>query len=182
MLLNALCWVHEERHYRKLVPVSEKERVEIEKMRGQIWDFYEELKQHKSQPTIEKQAYLTKRFDEIFNTEYRSEALKTLMANTRSRREGLLLVLKHPTIPLHNNDCERDIREYAKRRKISGSSRSESGRKARDTFTSLKKTCQKHDISFWSYVLDRLSNKCGIPRLADLIKQKAGFSPHFREA
>jgi len=85
----------------------------------------------------------------------------------------LLIVLKYPKIPLHNNDCERDIREYAKRRKISGSSRSDMGRKARDTFTSLKKTCQKHTISFWNYVLDRLTDKRRVPRLADLIKQKS---------
>src|SRR6202034_4820626 len=98
-----------------------------------------------------------------------SRELQVLMANTRSRKEGLLLVLKHPLLPLHNNDCERDIREYAKRRKISGSTRSEAGRKARDTFTSLKKTCKKHRVAFWSYIRDRLIDEQMVPRLADLI-------------
>jgi hypothetical protein len=47
------------------------------------------------------------------------------LSNTKSRKEGLLLLLKYPFIPLHNNDSERDIREYVKKRKISGSTRSE---------------------------------------------------------
>jgi len=173
LLLNALCWVHEERHYRKLIPISENERIEIEKMQGEIWDFYETLKIYKLQPNVHQQTQLAQRFDEIFSTEYQSDALKVLMVHTRSRKEALLLVLKHPQLPLHNNDCERDIREYAKRLKISGSTRSETGRRARDTFTSLKKTCQKHCISFWNYVVDRLADKRTVPRLADLIKRKA---------
>jgi Transposase IS66 family len=173
LLINMLCWVHEERHYRKLIPISDNEREEIDKVRGEIWNFYAALKNFKLQPTIDAQMHLSESFDQIFSVEYQSDALKTLMANTKSRKEGLLIVLKHPIVPLHNNDCERDIREYAKRRKISGSSRSDIGRKARDTFTSLKKTCQKHCISFWNYVLDRLTDKREVPRLADLIKQKS---------
>jgi hypothetical protein len=156
-----------------LIAVSDSEQAEINKIRGEIWDFYETLKNFKLQPTLDGQTQLSKRFDEIFSVDYQSAVLKALMINTKSRKVGLLMALKHPTLPLHNNDCERDIREYAKRRKISGSSRSDAGRKARDTFTSLKKTCQKHCVSFWNYVLDRLTNKKGVPRLADLIKQKA---------
>jgi uncharacterized small protein (DUF1192 family) len=173
LFINMLCWVHEERHYRKLIPISEIERLETEKIRGEIWDYYEALKTYKSSPCVNQQIQLAKRFDEIFNAIYRSDALKSLMAQTRSRKEGLLQVLKYPLLPLHNNDCERDIREYAKRRKISGSTRSEIGRKARDTFTSLKKTCQKHRISFWNYILDRLTGERNVPRLAVLIQQAA---------
>lgn len=173
LFLNGLCWVHEERHYRKLIPVSESERVEIDKMRSEIWDFYETMKLFKLQPSLDQQSQLSKRFDEIFNANYESNGLQALMANTRSRKEGLLLVLTRPFLPLHNNDCERDIREYAKRRKISGSTRSEAGRKARDTFTSLKKTCRKLHVAFWSYVRDRLSDEQIVPRLADLIIKRA---------
>lgn len=50
-----------------------------------------------------------------------------------------MLVLEKPDIPLHNNASESDIRKYAKRRKISGGTKSDLGRKSRDTFTSLKK-------------------------------------------
>lgn len=173
VLVNGLCWVHEDRHYRKLIPVSEKERLEIDKVRSEIWDLYEALKEYRQCPTPEQQNRLSKRFDEIFGAKYKSQELMHLMAMTRSRKMGLLQVLKYPFLVLHNNDCERDIREYAKRRKISGSTRSELGRKARDTFTSLKKTCQKHCIAFFTYVYDRLTDARTIPRLADLIIQKA---------
>jgi hypothetical protein len=64
----------------------------------------------------------------------------------------LLRVLDKPYLPLHNNLSERDIRDYVKKRKISGSTRSDEGRQARDTFASLKKTCRKHGLSFWDYL------------------------------
>ena len=48
------------------------------------------------------------------------------------------------------------VREYVKKRKVSGSTRSDLGRRCRDTFTSLKKTCRKLGISFWEYLNDRV--------------------------
>ena len=67
------------------------------------------------------------------------------------------LVLERPEIPLHNNLSENDIRDYVKKRKISATTRSAAGRAARDTFLSLKKTCQKLGLSFWHYLQDRLA-------------------------
>jgi len=58
-------------------------------------------------------------------------------------------------------------------RKVSGSTRSELGRRCRDTFTSLKKTCRKLNVSFWNYLLDRLSNANNIPPLHEIIAQYA---------
>jgi hypothetical protein len=55
----------------------------------------------------------------------------------------LLLALERPDLPLYNYLSEGDIREHVKRRKISGGTRSEDGRRCRDTFSSLKKTCRK---------------------------------------
>ncbi len=82
-------------------------------------------------------------------------------------------MLEHPEIPRHNNGSENAIREYVKRRKISGSTRSEAGRRCRDTFTSLKKSCRKLGVSFWDYLLDRIGRKGKIPRLSEFIRQKA---------
>ena len=48
-----------------------------------------------------------------------------------------------------------DVRDYVKKRKISGSTRSDTGRKCKDSFASLKKTCRKLGISFWQYLTDR---------------------------
>ena len=173
VFLHGLCWVHEERHYRKLIPISEEERIEIEKVRSDIWGFYKKLKEYKKSKNISRAIELSKIFDELFSKTYKSSTINALLSNTRSRKEGLLLVLKYPFIPLHNNDSERDIREYVKKRKISGSTRSEEGRKARDTFTSLKKTCMKLKICFYDYLRDRLITMKNIPQLANLIKEKS---------
>ena len=91
----------------------------------------------------------------------------------RRNKEELLLVLDHPYLPLHNNLSEGDIREYVKRRKISGGSRSDEGRRGRDTFASLKKTCRKLSVSFWSYLNDRIRGEDAIPALSNLIAARA---------
>jgi hypothetical protein len=48
------------------------------------------------------------------------------------------------------------IRDYVKKRKISGGTRSDEGRRCRDTFTTLKITCWKLGIPFWLFLTDRL--------------------------
>ena len=94
--------------------------------------------------------------------------------------EALLGYKDHPEERLkaaleahHNNLSEQDIREYVKRRKVSGSTRSDRGRQARDTFTSLKKTCRKLGLSFWDYLNDRIGHLDRMPRLPELIHQCA---------
>ena len=89
------------------------------------------------------------------------------------KRAELLLVLDRPAVPLHNNGSEGDIREWATKRKISGSTRSDLGRRCRDTFISLKKTCRKLGISFWQYLQDRIRGGHEIVSLPDLIRQAA---------
>jgi hypothetical protein len=88
-------------------------------------------------------------------------------------KDELLLVLERPDLPLHNNLSEGDIREYVKRRKMSGGTRSAEGRRGRDTFSSLKKTCRKLGISFWDYLKDRLRGEKRIPPLPTLIEIRA---------
>jgi len=89
----------------------------------------------------------------------------------------LLLVLQRPGIPLHNNLSEGDIRDYVKKRKISGSTRSDEGRRCRDTFASLKKTCRKLGISFWEYLNDRVRGAGQTPPLAEWIRPRASPRP-----
>jgi len=96
-----------------------------------------------------------------------NEALRRI----HEKRDDLLLVLDHPEIPLHNNLSESDIREWAKKRKISAGTRSELGRRCRDTFISPKKTCQKLGVSFWRYLQDRIRGLHDILSLPNLIRQ-----------
>jgi hypothetical protein len=109
-------------------------------------------------------------FDEIFTTQTYSTSLNKALKRICLKKSELLLVLRTPEIPLHNNLSENAIRKYVKRRKISGGTRSAAGRRSRDTLTTLKKTCRKLGLSFWQYLHDRL-NKIGFgPNLADLIR------------
>jgi hypothetical protein len=85
----------------------------------------------------------------------------------------LLRVLQRPEVPLHNNASESDIREYVKKRKISGGTRSTAGRRCRDSFASLKKTCRKLGVNFWTYLQDRVRGLGKVACLADLIRQRA---------
>jgi len=61
------------------------------------------------------------------------------LASSPNKRE-LLLVLDRPEIPLHTNGSENDIRCQVTRRKLSGGTRSDTGRDCRDAFLSLAKT------------------------------------------
>jgi hypothetical protein len=81
-------------------------------------------------------------------------------------------VLDHPEVPLHNNTSERDIREYVTKRKISGGTRSDAGRDARDTLISLYKTCKKLSISFSQFLDDRINKTGTIEPLSNIISKK----------
>ncbi len=55
--------------------------------------------------------------------------------------------------------------------KLSAGTRSELGRRCRDTFISLKKTCRKLGVSFWRYLQDRIRGVHDIVSLPDLMRQ-----------
>ena len=173
VLLHGLCWVHAERTIRKLVPLNAAHREELESVRRQIWEFYTELKTYKQLPCNAKKVELEARFDEIFTPKTSFATLNQALQRLQRNKAELLLVLERPDVPLHTNGSERDIREYVKKRKISGGTRSDLGRRGRDTFASLKKTCRKLGISFWNYLTDRLSGANKILPLPVLIRQRA---------
>jgi hypothetical protein len=173
ILNHGLCWIHAERTLNKLIPPNEDKRQTLENVKKQIWDFYDDLKAYKESPDETKKAQLEARFEEIFTQKTDYQMLNVALERLYENKAELLLVLDRPEIPLHNNLSENDIREYVKRRKVSGSTRSELGRRCRDTFTSLKKTCRKLGVSFWQYLLDRLSKSQQIPPLPELIHQRA---------
>ncbi|MDZ7761979.1 MAG: transposase [Desulfovermiculus sp.] len=171
IFLHALCWIHAERHINKLVGFSEPQRQAVAAVRDEIWTFYRQLKAYKENPTPERKQELEQWFDRLFTTKTCFASLNLALEKIYANKEELLLVLKRPEIPLHNNLSENDIREQVKKRKISGGTRSAKGRQCRDTFASLKKTCRKLGISFWQFLHDRLSGQDQIPLLGDCIRQ-----------
>ena len=173
ILLHGLCWIHAERVFAKLIGFTEADRQALEQTRTKIWELYDDLKAYKLNPNTDAKKSLDKRFDKICNTETSFASLNLALKRMKRNKSELLLVLRRPDLPLHNNLSERDIREYVKRRKISGGTRNENGRRCRDTFSSLKKTCRKLSVSFWDYINDRLQGQNLIPRLPDIILARA---------
>ncbi|MCP4235149.1 MAG: transposase [Aestuariibacter sp.] len=174
ILRHALCWVHTERLIHKMLPLNETHRVEIARIRDQIWRFYAQLKRYKSKPDKSQQRTLRHRFDEIFTQETSYATLNQTLKRIYNNKDELLVVLDRPEIPLHTNGSETDIRDYVKKRKVSGGTRSDEGRRCRDTFASLKKTCRKLDISFWHYLTNRLGiGDQTIAPLPDIITERA---------
>lgn len=172
VFLHGLCWVHAERTIHKLIGHSKGHKKILEQTRKDIWELYNDLKKYRLSPDMKTALELTNRFDELFTRKTNFASLNNALKRIHNNKTELLLVIVRPDIPLHNNLSESDIREYAKRRKVSGSTRSSDGKKSRDTFTSLKKTCRKLGVSFWNYLNDRVSNKDQIPQLAEIMKAK----------
>jgi hypothetical protein len=173
VLLHALCWIHAERSINKITPVSERGKEDLERVRERLWQLYNDLKTYKANPESSEAQRLDRFFDDIFTTRTSSPSLNNALKRIYRNKSELLLVLRHSEIPLHNNLSENAIRDYVKRRKISGGTRSEAGRRSRDTFATLKKTCRKLGITFWRYLQDRLKKTQLIPRLAELVRNRA---------
>jgi Transposase IS66 family len=173
LFVHAGCWVHAERPLAKLVPHNDQHRAEIEKIRSQIWDLYQDLKAYRDKPDAAQRLVLEARFAALVEQRTGYPSIDGVLKEMREHQADLLRVLERPEIPLHNNGVESDIREFVKRRKISGGTRNDAGRRCRDTFASLKKTCRKLGLRFWDYLQDRVRGFGNIPRLAELIRQKA---------
>jgi hypothetical protein len=172
-LLHALCWLHAERSIRKLVPLSPREQEAIDGVRDAVWKYYQRLRAYRETPTPQRKAALERDFERLFRQRTGFADLNEALRRIHEKRDDLLLVLERPEIPLHNNLSESDIREWAKRRKISAGTRSELGRRCRDTFVSLKKTCRKLGVSFWRYLQDRIRGAHEILALPELMRQAA---------
>ena len=170
---HALCWIHAERIINRLIPLNDAHVKAVDDVRDQLWQLYRDLKAYKLDPSAIQAEDIKFRFQALCSTKTAYATLNLALKRMGNNRHELLRVLDKPYLPLHNNLSERDIRDYVKKRKISGSTRSEAGRKCRDTFASLKKTCLKHGLSFWSYLKDRLLGESNIPPLSDLIRAAA---------
>jgi len=174
LLHHGLCWVHAERALRRLAGSTAQHRQNIAEIQDLLWTYYRQLQAYRQAPTAEAKQTLEEGFDQLFGRCYQHHvSLNIVLQQFRDRKAEFLRVLDCPELPLHNNAAETDIREYVTRRKISGTTRSEAGRQARDTLVGLKKTCRKLGISFWQYLLSRVHGDDRIPPLPDVIRVRA---------
>ena len=181
---HALCWIHCERLVYKLNTFTEAHRAQQAHIRGLIWEFYADLKAYREAPSAELNASLSQRFDAIFKSRTGFTMLDRLLKRIHRNKAELLLVRGHPATPLHTNGAENDIRCQVTKRKVSGGTRSDTGRDCRDAFLGIAKTCSKLGIDFWDYLGARLKidDPPDIPSLADLVSLRRrlsarGFAP-----
>ena len=177
ILLHALCWIHADRVFQRILPLNDIHAKALSWVHTQIWEIYSDLKQYQRQQAPDLKLAIEHHFNELCRTRTAFATLNQAIKRLARNKDELLLVLKRPDIPLHNNLSEGDIREYVIKRKISGSTRSENGRRCRDTFTSLKKTCKKQGIPFWEFLRDRIRRQHLIPYLPDLLSGRACLLP-----
>lgn len=170
---HALCWIHEGRHFKKLVAHVPFHRQLLAEFRTDFWDYYHELLAYREQPSPTEAIRLEQRFDELFSRTTGFALLDHRIALTRDKKEGLLLVLQHPELPLHNNPAELAARQRVRKRDVSFGPRSLAGAKAWDTCMTLAATTQQLGVSFFAYLQDRLHQAGRIPPLADLIRERA---------
>jgi hypothetical protein len=142
-------------------------------VRGELWELYADLKAYKQTPRKKTKRVLEQRFDALFSQKTRYQGLNQLLRRLRQNKAELLLVLERPDIPLHTNGSEGDVRDYVKKRKVSGGTRSDLGRRCRDTFASLKKTCRKLGVSFWDYLNDRIGQGALVQPLPEILRIRA---------
>lgn len=169
IIIIALCWVHEIRHYKKLIPISKLHKESLEKFMDKLWHYYEQLVEYKKKPDELSKKDLIDKFDNLFGTSTDYYAVNNRAKKTMKHKKYLLTVLDYPDVPLHNNTVETDIREKKIKMKISFCHRSKNGIKSSDTFLSLMHTCRKNGISFWRYLKDRIYKLFQIPPLSEII-------------
>ncbi len=169
---QALCWIHDGRDYTKLVPVIPFHKKELEDFRRQYWTYYGKLLQFKQDPSQENAEKLSAEFDELVSTETNYDALNDLIKKTKEIKSELLLTLKYPEIPLHNNAAELGARSQVRKRDVSLHTMTEEGTKANDTFSTIVQTAKKLGVSAYEYFNDRVSKSFKMPSLAELIGSK----------
>lgn len=168
-----LCWIHEGRHYKKLLPYIPHHRALLEDFIAGFWTYYAQLLAYREQPTPEEAARLEGEFEALFSTVTGYTALDARIAKTRVKKQCLLRVLVHPEIPLHNNPAELGARARVRKRDVSFGPRTRDGAQAWDTFMTLAETATKLGGSFYHYIHDRVSGAYQMPSLADLIAEQA---------
>ena len=174
-LYLGLCWIHEGRHYKKMNPIIQKHTDLLERFREQFWDYYRLLLEYKENPSDERAGTLSIKFDELFFQTTGYDKLDKQIALSLAKKDELLLVLKFPFIPLHNNEAELGARVQARNRDIHLHTMSAAGTKTKESLATLSETARKLSVNVYDYLLDRITTQYKMPSLSELIKQRSSI-------
>lgn len=169
----ALCWIHEGRHLKKLTPFRTANRNKLDQFLGEFWSFYHCLLDYKESPSSAQANAFEQQFDTIFTQTTGYTDLDERIAKIHAKKANLLLVLKYPHIPLHNNASELGARRQARYRDVSLQTQNQRGTDAKDTMLTITQTARKLGVSAYRYVRDRVTKAYDMPSLASLIEKAA---------
>ncbi len=168
-----LCWIHDGRHYKKLTPVVPLHDTLRDEFLTKYWLYYHKLLEYKEAPDPNRAIELAQQFDALFVSQTGYQQLDERIAKTHAKRRELLLVLKYPELPLHNNASELGARVQARARDISLHTMSDDGTKIKDTFMTISQTAKKLGVRTYDYIRDRVSGELKLPSLAQSIHEKS---------
>ena len=166
---HQLCWVHEIRKYKKMSIYHKLQQDALDEIVKQWQGLYKKMKNFKLGPTEKGRKLIRSEFDHIVLLKTSFAEIDEQLKRTAALKSKLLLFLRYPQLPLHNNLSENDIRERVIKRKISLQNRSLQGVRTWDLMLSLASTCRKLDLSFWRYIEDRISGRESIPYLGKVL-------------
>jgi Transposase IS66 family len=167
------CWVHDARHYKRLITVTWEHLALWTTFRRQYWTFYGALLAYRIRPSPAEAARLRAWFADLFSTVTGYVALDDRIAKTKAKEAELLAVLDHPELPLHNNGAELAVRRRVRKRDVSFGPRTAAGAKTWDSLHTLAATAQQHGVNFLHYLNDRLSGANTLPSLASRVTARA---------
>lgn len=144
-----VCWVHEIRHYQKLFPYFSPHKRLQEEILSQWSKFYHLAKEYGRDPTSEKRQTIEVSFDQITSQETGYDSLDKQLKITRKKKSRLLTFLDYPFLPIHNNQCEQDLREFVIQRKISGETKSVAGDRSLERHLSIIQTARKQGLDIF---------------------------------
>lgn len=170
---QALCWVHDGRHYAKLAPVVAQHQQLLADFRRDYWAYYRRLVAYQAAPTVAERERLRRDFATLVAQRTGYQALDERIAKTAYKQNLLLLVLDHPEIPLHNNAMELAARRRVRKRDVSFGPQSRVGARAWDTFQTISATAAKLGVRLYHYLCDRLLHPDTTPSLAELIHERS---------
>ena len=169
----ALCWIHEYRHYKKLIPRIPYHRKTLDSFKESFWKLYRQLLAYRQNPNQKDAHYLRGEFERLFEQITGYQQLDERKALTLAKKEPLLMVLSHPEILLHNNPAELGARARVRKRDVSLQARTKEGIGAWDTFQTLVSTAKKLGVNIYLYLHDRMTQTNQFPSLATLIEERA---------
>ena len=169
----ALCWIHEYRHYKKLIPRIPYHRELLDRFKESFWELYRKLLAYRQHPNQEDAQPLQREFEQLFGQTTGYQQLDERKALTLAKNEPLLMVLSHPEILLHNNPAELGARQRVRKRDVSLQARTTEGIGAWDTFQTLVGTANKLGVNVYQYFHDRIAQTNVLPSLAALIQERS---------